>query len=69
MFEHIRNHDFEALRAIYHPDYVYAGPDGEQESGPDGVCASRRPIRQRFRTSISRFTPAMTAALERRLWK
>lgn len=35
MFELIRNHDLDGLRAMYHPDYTYVSPDGEEQSGPD----------------------------------
>ncbi|WP_019807662.1 ester cyclase [Saccharomonospora halophila] len=35
MFELIRNHDLEGLRALCHSDYTYVGPDGEQKSGAD----------------------------------
>jgi steroid delta-isomerase-like uncharacterized protein len=39
MWDTIRNQDFEALRALYHPDFIYAGPDGQERKGADASIA------------------------------
>jgi hypothetical protein len=42
MWDTVRNQDFEALRALYHPDYSYTGPDGQKRKGADaGVAVAR----------------------------
>jgi steroid delta-isomerase-like uncharacterized protein len=39
MFQAVANRDLEALRAMYHPDYTYTGPDGVEVTGPDAGIA------------------------------
>jgi steroid delta-isomerase-like uncharacterized protein len=39
MWDTVRNQDFEALRALYHPDYSYTGPDGQEHKGADAGIA------------------------------
>jgi steroid delta-isomerase-like uncharacterized protein len=42
MFRVIEDHDFDALRALYHPDYTYTGSDGVEVAGADaGVEVAR----------------------------
>ncbi len=35
MFQAIEDHDLDALRATYHPDYIYMSSDGVEQKGPD----------------------------------
>lgn len=39
MWDTIRNQDFEALRALYHPDYTYTGTDGQEHKSADAGIA------------------------------
>ena len=39
MIRTIEAHDFEGLRALYHPDYTYTGPDGVEVKGADAGVA------------------------------
>ena len=42
MIRTIEEHDLEGLRALYHPDYVYTGPDGVELKGAEaGVAVAR----------------------------
>lgn len=39
MFDTIQARDLDALRGLYHPDYVYTGGDGVELRGADAGCA------------------------------
>ncbi len=39
MFSAIERRDLDALRALYHPDYVYTGTDGVERAGADAGVA------------------------------
>lgn len=39
MFEVIQTKDFAALRALYHPDYVYVSESGEEQKGAEAGIA------------------------------
>jgi steroid delta-isomerase-like uncharacterized protein len=41
MFDAWNNRDWDAIRNVLHPDYLYTGPDGENVSGvEDGLAAA-----------------------------
>jgi steroid delta-isomerase-like uncharacterized protein len=39
MFDCIDRREMDRLRGLYHPDYVYAGPDGVEHKGADAGIA------------------------------
>ncbi|MGH2577930.1 MAG: ester cyclase [Actinomycetota bacterium] len=39
MLEAVRARDFDGLRALYHPDYVYMSADGVEQKGADAGVA------------------------------
>ena len=40
MFETVNNGDMSTLREMYHPDYVYRGPDGQTGDADAGVAVA-----------------------------
>lgn len=39
MFDAIKRSDWDTLRSLYHPDYVYRGGDGTEQKGADAGLA------------------------------
>lgn len=67
MFDVIEERDLEALREMYHPDYVYVGPEGVEEKGADAGIAVAREFTNAFpdlRFEIrNQFTPSDEVAI------
>ncbi|MHA6802650.1 ester cyclase [Salinifilum ghardaiensis] len=43
MFECVRQHDFDGIRELCHPDYEYISPDGERSAGAEaGVAVAEK---------------------------
>lgn len=52
MFDAVRDGDLGAMRELLHPDYVYTGPDGVDQPGPDAGVA----VAEKYKTAFPDLT-------------